>query len=544
MINTFFNMFGGLGLFLFGMHYMGEGLQKSAGERMRRILQVLTGAPIIGIIVGALVTAVIQSSSATSVMVVGFVNAGLMTIRQAAGVIMGANIGTTVTAQIVAFQLEAIALPAIGIGAGLILFGKRRTYRYIGEVLLGFGLLFAGIDTMKNAIKPFADQEYFVNLMTSFASHPTIGVLMGAVVTAIIQSSSATTAILLAIASQGLITLEGAIPVVLGCNIGTTVTALLASIGTNVAARRTAVMHSLIKILGTMIFLIILAPFTRFVLLLSPANDVARQVANAHTIFNILNTVIWLPFIGILVSISTHLVKGEDHVLERGPKYLDYHALGTPSVALSLATKELSRMADLARDMIEFAADAFLNSNDSELDKLNQYEDMVDELEPLIVEYLSTLLSQTGLTDAQGKRLTALMHAATDIERIADHAMNIGEAALIKIEQKLPFSDLAMEDLKGLFDKVINAYEASLMALRENDEERARSVFRAEHEIDTIRRALRQNHIDRLNQGTCFPGSGVVYIELIGDLERIADHSVNIAEAAVNSSEVLEDLAE
>jgi phosphate:Na+ symporter len=541
MVNTFFNMLGGLGLFLFGMRYMAEGLQKAAGDRMRKILQVLTGAPLVGVLVGTIVTMVIQSSSATTVMVVGFVNAGLMTIRQAVGVIMGANIGTTITAQIVAFHLEVIALPAIGIGAGLLLFSNRRMYRYVGEILLGFGVLFLGIDTMKSALKPLAEQQFFIDWMTSFSHYPVVGVLIGIAVTAIIQSSSATTAILLAIASQGIITLEGAIPIVLGSNIGTTVTALLSSIGTNVAARRTAVLHTLMKVLGTGIFLLILAPFTRFVLMISPANDVARQVANAHTAFNIMNTVIWLPFIGVLVSISTRLVKGEDFMLERGPKYLDYHALGTPSVALSLATKELTRMADLAREMLRYASAAFLNDDDSELDRLNQYEDMVDELEPLIVEYLATLLSRTVLTDAQGKRLTGLMHAATDIERIADHAVNIGEAAVVKMEQKLPFSDLAMEDLKGLFERVTEAYEVSLAALCEKDRAKAKSVLRAENEIDKIQKALRQNHIDRLNEGKCYPGSGVVYIELLGDLERIADHSVNIAEAAVNSPEELEE---
>jgi phosphate:Na+ symporter len=349
---------------------------------------------------------------------------------------------------------------------------------------------------------------------------------------------------LLAVASQGIISLEAAIPVVLGSNIGTTVSALLASIGTNVAARRTAVLHTLIKIFGTVIFMFILAPFTRFVLMISPGNDVVRQIANAHTAFNIINTVIWLPFMGFLVSFGTRLIKGEDFVLERGAKYLDYHALRTPSVALGLATNELVHMADIVREMLGYAANAFVNQDQSEVDKLNHAEEIVDDLESVIVEYLSTLLSQAVLTDAQGKRLTGLMHATTDIERIGDHAVNIGWAAVTRKEQKLPFSDSAIEELNGLFEKVKEIYATSLVALCERDKEKAKLVLHAEAEIDTIQRTLRQNHIDRLNEGKCYPGSGVVYIEMIGDLERMADHSVNIAETAVNSPEELEEVVE
>lgn len=539
MIELAFGILGGLGLFLFGMQYMAEGLQKIAGERMRRILQVLTGTPLIGILVGALVTAVIQSSSATTVMVVGFVNAGLMTIKQAVGIIMGANIGTTVTAQLVAFNFEIISLPAIGIGCGLILFSRRRTHRYIGQIVLGFGLLFLGMRTMKLALSPLSQEAIFVSWMSKFSHSPLLGVLVGLIVTSIIQSSSASTAIILALASQGILSFEGAIPIIFGCNIGTTVTALLASIGTITTARRTAMVHALFNVFGAIIALILLKPFIQLVLLLSPTNDIPRQIANAHTIFNITNTLVWLPFTGVLASLATKLVRGSDADMHRGAKYLEHHALRTPSVALELAEKEIAHMAEIARNMLDDAYTAFMDKNLDILDRIQKNEELVDELEPLIVEYLATLLSQSTLTDKQSKRLTGLMHTATDIERVADHAMNIGEAAEAIVEQKLPFSDLAVEEISSMFKRVVEMFDTALAALYKNDKKKTDNVVKIEEEIDKTKAQLRQNHIERINEGKCFPGSGIVYIELLSDLERIADHSTNIAETAVTSPSIL-----
>ncbi len=535
MTEIIFGIIGGLGLFIFGMQYMAEGLQKAAGDRMRKILKVLTATPIIGVAVGAIVTAILQSSSATTVMIVGFVNAGLMTLKQAAGVIMGANIGTTITAQMISFHLDAVALPAIGIGFGLMLFSKVKLYKYVGQVLLGFGILFLGMQIMSDALRPLRDYEGFSHMIEAFSEYPILAVLAGVIITVAVQSSTATTAILLAVSSQGLISFTAAVPIILGTNIGTTITAMLASIGANVAARRTAAAHALFNICGTVLFLIFLSPFSSFVLSISSATSVSRQIANAHTVFNIVNTLVWLPLVGVLVALATKLVKGEDVVTERGPKYLDYHAIGTPSIALGLATKEFVRMAEITSRMLSSSRQAFLEDDMKLVGDVEQLEDMVDELEPLIVKYLSTMLSRTGLTESGAKRLTYLMHAAGDVERVADHAMNLAEAASLKREQKLPFSDRAIEEFNDMFEKVFKMYSLSVDALCDSNKNKALEVINMEKSIDELEETLRMNHMDRLNQGKCYPSSGVVYIQMMGDLERVADHSTNIAERATDS---------
>ncbi len=532
--SVIFGFLGGLGLFLYGMSIMSDGLQKAAGDRMRRILEALTGKVWKGVLVGTLVTAVIQSSSAVTVMLVSFVNAGLMTLRQAIGVVYGANIGTTITAQIIAFKLTDWALPAIGIGFLITLIAKRRTHRYAGQVILGFGLLFLGIEVMKEAATPLEQSPVFAGWIAQLSGKPLVGVLVGVVFTALIQSSSASTGVLLAIAAKGLISLEAAIPVLFGANIGTCVTALLASIGTSRTAKRTAVAHVVFNSVGTVVFLLFRQPFTQAVLMVSRTDDLPRLIANSHTLFNVANTLIWLPLTGVMVKIVTSLVRGPEIEIAADAKYLDHRMLDTPSVALQMAVKEATHMADLVKQMLAKTREAFFDGNTGLLEDVDNIEDKVDRLKDQTIVYLSTLLSQRTLTRAQSSKLAGLMHAISDIERLADHTQNIGGYALEKSGKSLPFSEDAIQELAQVYDSVVELFDISVEGLAAWDKSRLDRVWEYEDWIDNAKDTLRSNHIVRLNKGTCFPGSGIVFIEVINNLERMADHCINIAEAVLS----------
>ncbi|NMD32853.1 MAG: Na/Pi cotransporter family protein, partial [Firmicutes bacterium] len=371
-----FTAVGGLGLFLFGIQMMATGMQKAAGDRLRRILEVLTTRPIIGVLTGILITVLIQSSSATTVMVVGFANAGLINLSQAISVIIGANIGTTVTAQIISFKIENIAFPVIGLGALIIFFSKRKQYRYLGEALLGFGLLFLGISTMSAGLSPLKNLPAFHRLLVQFSAFPLLGVLGGAAFTALIQSSSAATGVIIALAMQGMISLNAAVPLILGSNIGTCITAFIASAGTNVTARRTAVAHLLFNFVGVLLTLLMIEPFTALVL--KTASTVPRQIANAHTIFNVLNSVFFLLILPYFTRFVSYIVPGEEISIEIGPTYLDKRMLPTPAVALGGAKQELLRMAMIAREMIGEALGSFINNDLKKVAHIEQMEDLLD----------------------------------------------------------------------------------------------------------------------------------------------------------------------
>lgn len=521
-LSMLFGLLGGLGLFIFGMRTMGDGLQKVAGDRLKRVLEVLTSNPITGVLVGAGITALLQSSSATTVMVVGFVNAGLMTLTQAVVVIMGANIGTTVTAQLIAFQLTDYALPAIGIGVFLSLLGKKRVHRNIAQVIMGFGMLFLGMSMMSGSMKPLKDIPAFSDLMVSLGQRPVWGVLTGLGLTAVIQSSSATIGILQGLASQGLVTMKVALPILFGDNIGTCVTALLSSIGTSVAARRAATIHFLFNVVGTVLFMILL-PVVAAVVLWS-STDPVRQIANAHTIFNSFNTLIQIPFAGLLVLAATRLIQGEDPVMASAPKYLDRRLLNSPAIALGQVVRELVRMGEIARATLADSVDAFLGPNDRSIRAAESKEAIVNVLEKEITIYLVEL-SQKSLTQAQSERLNLFYSAVNDIERVGDHAMNIKELADYRIEHDLPFSTEAIEALRRMYGKVDQTFVTALKALDEDDPVLARRVLVSEDEIDMMEKEMRRAHIKRLNEGRCYPGSGVVFLDVISNLERIGDHA-------------------
>lgn len=549
-----FGLMGGLGLFLFGMKIMSEGLQKIAGSRMRKILAALTNNRIVGTLVGIAVTAIIQSSSATTVMVVGFVNAGLMSLVQSIGVILGANIGTTITAQLIAFKITKYALPAIGIGAGFKLFAKNEKWRYFGEILLGFGLLFFGLSVMKQAFDPLKTSEEFRQLFLIVGDNHLVGVLVGAVLTMIVQSSSATIGITLALASSGILNFEASVALILGENIGTTITANLAAIGTNLAARRTAFAHFLFNSLGVCYMLLFFSFFLQFISTMTPGDAdfviqtkeqasriggsigdkpfIARHIANTHTMFNIVNTLIFLPLVGVLAKLSTVVIRGRDEEMEFHLKYLDNRVLSTPPIALAQARSETRRMAWIAQEMVE---ETFLFLQDNDLKKisgLQKMEDLTDVLQKEITDFL-VALSQKSITQETSEEVASMMSMINDLERVGDHCENLWTLNQRKLDQKITFSEVAMHEIAGISELSSRFLATVVKALNEKDTGIYDEAHRLEDDIDELEESLRNNHIRRLNTGECTVNSGLIFIDMLHNFEKIGDHTFNFAKAVV-----------
>jgi len=541
-ILTIFSLVGGLAIFIYGMNFMSDGLQKLAGDKLRRIIEILTGNPVIGILVGMLVTALLQSSSATTVMMVGFVTARLMTLPQAVAVILGANIGTTITAQLVAFKISNYAYPIAFIGFVLFFFIKRKKIKYIGQSIFAFGLLFVGLEIMGSSMKPLASSAFFTNLIKEMSDTHIFGFLIGTVMTVVVQSSSATIAVLQSVAQPEtagpvLIPLATALPVLFGCNVGTTITAVFASIGGRLNSKRAAMAHIIFNVAGSVAFMFIITAYARLISLISPDASISRQIANSHTLFNVANTLIWLPFIGILAKIVTKILPGEDKFVEKRVIYLDYKILGSPALAMDLATKELSRMANVTKEMVHLSKKSVVTGDMRSADMIMEYENVVDMLQYETVKYLSKMLSEGSLTNHQSIRLSGLMHAASDIERIGDHCKNIAEFAVENVEEKIIFSESAKEELNSAFEVISQIVNDSINALYTSDEKIARKVLSEESEVDNLEQKLRETHFDRLNRGLCDPRATVSYIEIIHNLERIADHCDNIAETVINDNQ-------
>lgn len=532
-IFTIINLLGGLGLFLYGMKMMGDGLENAAGDRLKGIFDRITSNPIKGVITGTIVTAIIQSSSATTVMVVGFVNAGLMNLYQASAVIMGANIGTTITAQLITFKFDSFSPIFLAIGALMVLFIKNRKGREIGQIILGFGVLFLGLNLMSDAMSPLKDSAVFREMIMSLDGRTILGVFIGLVMTAVLQSSSASTGILVALANTGSLPLSVAIPLLLGNNIGTCVTALISSIGTSRTAKKAAVLHLTFKIIGTVIFLVIpMGVVTQMVLKISPttgAGVVAKQIANAHTLFNIVNTIILLPFIKYLVAFVNKIIPGEEEKEVIGLKYIDERLLETPAIAFGQTTNEVVRMAEKAKENLEVAMDGFLNQNEDKIKSVYKSEKIINMLEHDITRYLVEL-SNSELGDEQRAELAAYFHVVNDIERIGDHAENIADLASEMISKDLKVSEEAIDEIKNMFNVTINALEMSIDCFRNYNRDKADNVRKVEESIDSLEKKLRSSHIKRLNKGICSATVGTVFLDLISNLERIGDHSLNIAE--------------
>jgi len=526
-----FGILGGLGLFIYGIREMSEGLHKASGQKMRKIMHSLTGGPKRGVLVGAGITSLIQSSSATTVMVVGFVNAGLMTLTQALGVIFGANIGTTITAQLIAFKLTDYALPIIGIGMIMLLLTKRRIYKNIGEFLLGFGILFLGLGILTQIVKPLSDSPIFNEILLRFSNNPLLGVLTGTLVTAIFQSSSVTTGMILGLSMANLIDLKTALPLILGCNIGTCITAIIASIGTSIAAKRAAIAHVVFNVVGVIIFLPFLNPFRELVALTS--TNITREIANAHTLFNIINTLVFIPLIPIFSKLLTRFVKGkEEEEVEYLPKYLEKHLLNTPPIAIEASIKEIVRTLGLTKKMVKISMDSFFNNELGPLEKITRREEAVDSLREAITDYLVQLM-QNELGQEESKKIPALIHAINDVERIGDHAENLRDLTEQKIENRLSFTPEALEELKRIYEEISRMIDCSVNALQNNDSNEAKFIMEEECQINLMRDRLKSNHTKRLEEGKCNVLSGVVFLDIISNFEKIGDHLNNVAQAVV-----------
>ena len=523
------SLLGGLGLFLYGMNLMAEGLQKSAGDKLKKIVEKLTSNTVMGVLVGTVVTAIIQSSSAATVMVVGFVNAGIMSLSQAIGVIMGANIGTTVTAQLVSFKLEAIAPVALGIGIILYLFSKKEKTKELATILLGFGILFTGMEFMKDAVKPLAEYEGFRRALIYFGEHQFLGIIAGFAITGIIQSSSASMGMLIALASQGLIPLSSALPILYGDNIGTCVTSLLSSIGASRNAKRAATMHLTFNVIGTLIFVLILNyPISALVKWLDPT-DAARQIANAHTIFNVVNVLILLPFAKYIVKIVLKImpITEEESEATTATKYLDERIIQTPSIALGNTVKEVSRMGQKANKALEYSMNSLINKSMTDVEKTEKYEEHVNLLQKEILNYLLKL-SKSPLNDEERNKVDLLFNTVNDIERVSDHAENISELSRLAIEKDLQFSDTALEEMNNIYSKAKENFNIALKGLESYDKSIISKVYEIEDEVDALDKLYRKKHIERLNNGKCTIDSGVLFLDLLTNLERISDHSCNI----------------
>lgn len=529
MIIYFFAFLGGLALFLYGMELMGDGLQAAAGERLQKILGSLTGVPVMGVILGTLVTATLQSSSATTVMSVGLVNAGLMTLKQAFSVVMGANIGTTVTAQLIAFKLTDYFTVMIFVGLMLHIFARRPKGKFLGQVLLGFGLLMLGMKMMGDAVLPLRSNPIFVEFIARFADNPLLAVGVGVVMTLLIQSSAATIGILMAMAGQGLVPLEGAIPVLLGDNIGTCITAILAAARTNTSARQVALSHVLFNFFGCVIFILFMGLFIKVVLFISPAGDIARQIANAHSAFNVINTFIFLPLISPFTHLVERILPDKGDKVSVKPLYLDDNMLDTPSIALVLAEQEINRMGQQALKNLETALSSLAEYDEEKVSYVARHEGIIDTLNQSITLYL-TRISERGLGQGLSAKHTALMHACIDLERIGDHAQTLAKRSRKIMEENIEFSGEAQTEILHLGQLTLAALSTSLNSFARNDPQLAQKGWSGCRMVKSAQKEMRKNHIIRLNEGTCKPDNGLVFLELLINMKRVSDHAKNISQ--------------
>jgi len=528
------SMAGGLGLFLFGIRTMGDGLENAAGAKLKRMLEVLTGNRFLAVLVGFVVTAIIQSSTATTVMVVGFVNAGMMSLAQAVGVIMGANIGTTVTSLLIALNFSSVAAAAVLVGVILMLASKKTVVKNLGAIFTGFGLLFLGIDMMSDSMAPLRESAGFMNFIVTVSEsplRPLFGIILGIVMTAVLQSSSASVGVLQTLAMQGLVPLKFSVFVLFGQNIGTCLTALFSTVGAKKNSKRAAVIHLLFNLIGTGIFILIalLTPYVEWIEKLSP--DPMAQIAISHIVFNIVSTVVMFPFAKVLVKLSCLLIPGkDDSESEMHCKFIDDRLLNTPPFAVMQVSKEVARMAKLARDNFETSAHALINRSDKDLDKVMENEEIINYLNHHITSYL-VKLNALDITDSDSDYIARVFHAINDIERVGDHAINLAEAAQHNIGEGLKFSDPAREELNQLCGSVVTLLERSMAAFDNQSlsDNEAKELSDLEEHIDDLTLECQDSHIFRLNRKECNTEAGMLYLNTITDFERVGDHAINIA---------------
>ena len=530
-----FQFAGGLGIFLLGIKYMGEGLQKSAGNRLRDILHTFTSTPIRAVFAGILVTALIQSSSGTTVITVGLVNAGFIGLRQAIGIIMGANIGTTVTAFIIGVDIAEYALPILAVGALLLFFFTNKRIQYIGQFLFGFGALFYGLELMGAGMAPLQKLEAFQTLMITMSDNSLLAVFVGVIFTMLVQSSSATIGVLQELFAQGALPLQGALPVLFGDNIGTTITALLASIGTTIAARRAAFTHALFNIIGAIIFLLLLSPYMAFVEWLQTVLnlDPKMTIAFAHGSFNITNVLIQLPFISVLAYIVTKMIPGEERVIDTNLNLLDTNFIQqSPAIALTQAKEAVIKVSGLAAEAVREAKGYTFTQQQNHMDYVLSLESAIDSFDHKITDYL-VKVSSANLSVAESESLQRYMNVVKDYERIGDHLENIVELVEEHKSSKFHLSEGALRDLEEMFSVVLEIVELSSQAFEEKDEEKALRIMQLEGTVDEMERFFRKKHIQRMSEGACYSNAGIIFVDILSNLERISDHCVNIAEVVL-----------
>lgn len=529
-VTTVFSLLGGLGLFLFGIKTMGDGLEQAAGSKMKRLLEALTRNKFTAVLVGLLVTAVIQSSSATTVMVVGFVNAGLLSLSKAIGVIMGANIGTTVTSLMLSVKLN-FGILFTAVGAICQLAGNRSSFKLLGQIMMGLGILFVGMDAMTAAMEPLRDWQGFRDMM-ELAKNPLVGVLAGAGVTALLQSSSASVGILQALAATGAISLQASLFILFGQNIGTCVTALLASVGANRTAKRAAVVHLLFNVIGAALFIVLalVLPLASWIETLAGAN-LRLQIAFAHIIFNVVTTLLLLPISGLLEKLAYLVVRGEDKQQEpMRLEYFDARLFSTPPVAVQQLFREVQRMADIVAVNYRFAMQYYFAPKDLAVDEFDNREQVIDYLN---AEITQNLIELKGLNlRADDIRLVgSLFHVVNDLERIGDHSMNIVEIGSARKKEKLRFSGKAEREIEELSGIVTSMLDKSIHIVKRQitDVEIIGEVIELESQVDKLCESLADHHVDRVKNKKCTPRNGMLYLDMLNNLERIADHADNLA---------------
>ena len=532
------SMLGGLGLFLYGMKLMGEGIEKVAGSKMKTILEWCTKNRLIGVIVGTIFTAIIQSSSAATVMVVSFVNSGLMNLMQAVGVIMGANIGTTVTAQIVAFDLDSIAPIFVITGVVMIMFFKNETVNKVGEVLFGFGALFLGMSLMKNSMADIKDSVTVMKMISSL-KNPLVAILVGLVITTILQSSSASVGILVTMAGSGLVELPMCFYVILGCNIGACTSSVLVGLTGKKDAKRAALIHLMFNIIGSIIMLLILLPFGGYVehWINAISADPKRAVANTHTIFKVFQVIILFPFAGWIVKLTQWLVPGEDKQKEKYElKYISLDSAVSPAIAMIEVTNEIKRMGEIANYNLERSMEALMKGNKDIINEVFEREHEVDFLSRKITDFLVKINQMLPVSET--KNIAGYYHVVSDIERIGDHAENIAEFAQTKLNESIEFSKVGAEELQHMFDVMNKEVKLALEAFTERNEEHLKEIMDLEDEVDDLEKQLQRNHVRRMSKNECSP-KAAIFSDLISNFERVSDHATNIAFATFREEEYI-----
>lgn len=545
-MKVLFGLFGGLAIFIFGMNMMSECLQKVAGDKMKKILSMLTKNPLLGALAGAVTTAVLQSSSATTVMAIGFVGAGLMSLPQAISIILGANIGTTMTAQIIAFKITDYIYLFIALGFIIFFVSKKEKIRNIGQTIFAFGLLFEGIEIMGSVMKPLASSPVFTDLMSKVSGIPILGVCLGTIMTLVVQSSSATIAVLQNFASQAgpdgatsIIGLAGAIPILLGDNIGTTITALLASVGQSKDAKRTAVAHSVFNISGALIFIWIIKPFAAFIQYISPkgveVEVIARQIANAHTTFNIVMTLIWLPLIGLLVKIVMAIIpdrKARMVVLPDEPKYLDANLISQPSAALHLVSKEVLRVSQDVSVVLMKINNLTENDKDEHFSEIIKEAEIAHSLSEKINDYLSAMFAEGVMTEEQANESAGLLYILCDIDRIGYLGKDLLEVIRNQKNKKSGLSKEALKDLKKSLKLIIYMYSYAVEIIENGEGASLKNIQKTKEELMQLDDKMRRNHIARVGKKKCSAKITPIYNNILHDIDRMGNSCVNLVEMA------------